>query len=68
MTILNGLTSKNKITQYKNLVYKLVLQIQVENLRDNFFFFLKKRTSGKTVAVILKVKLEKLCGAKQKQA
>lgn len=43
MTILNGLTSKNKITQYKNVVYKLVLQMQVEDLRDKiFFFFLKK--------------------------
>lgn len=41
MTILNGLTSKNKITQYKNLVYKLVLQMQVENLRDKHIFFKK---------------------------
>lgn len=49
MTILNGLTSKNKITQYKNVVYKLVLQIQVENLRDKniYFFFFKEGPQAK---------------------
>lgn len=47
MTILNGLASKNKITQYKNLVYKVVLQMQVENLRDKSFFFFFKGPQAK---------------------